>query len=66
MDVQGLKKNKGLMMGLCCVLPILFLFALSIFGFGDSYLRWGIILLCPLMMFFMMRDMKEDKNKKCH
>jgi len=46
-----------LLMVLCCAIPLIGLAALGIFGVSNSYLLYGMILLCPLLHYFMMRDM---------
>ena len=76
--LDSLKHNHFLMMILCCALPLLLLLgAVYFFGLSKSYLYWFMLLLCPLMHFFMMKDMhgrskskeKSEKSKngeKCH
>ncbi|PIN77955.1 hypothetical protein COV14_04865 [Candidatus Woesearchaeota archaeon CG10_big_fil_rev_8_21_14_0_10_33_12] len=72
---KKIKKNHGLMMILCCAIPlVLLIIATKIFNLNGKYLFWFILLLCPLMHFFMMKDThkkhgKEEKNKEndeCH
>ena len=65
------KHNHGLMMMVCCVAPlVLLIMAVYFFGLSKSYLTWFILLLCPIMHFFMMKNMHGDKkdgeDKKCH
>ena len=61
------KHNHGLMMLLCCVVPlVLLIIAINFFGLSRSYLTWFILLLCPIMHFFMMRDMHKKGKDKCH
>ena len=66
--IKKIKENHWLMMLLCCGIPfILLLVAVNIFGLSNRYLYWFIILLCPVMHFWMMKDMHKDgKNKSCH
>ena len=58
----------GLLMMLCCILPIL---ALMFFlpqlknNFAGSNLSWLFLLACPLMHILMMWGMK-DKGGSCH
>ncbi len=63
---HGLKH--GLMMMLCCLIPILLIAGLPLFGLGGGSLSGLIFLLCPLMhigMMFMM--MKKGKHSgSCH
>ncbi len=62
---EKIKHNHGLMMLLCCGIPLLLLYgAVYFFGLSKSYLFWFIILLCPLMHFWMMKDMhkKQPQN----
>lgn len=69
---EKIKQNHGLMMVLCCGIPlIVLLIAVYAFGVSRSYLFWFVLLLCPLMHFFMMKDMhkghaehKEDQGKE--
>ncbi|AOT69187.1 hypothetical protein [Geosporobacter ferrireducens] len=61
----GLKH--GLMMILCCMLPILVIAALPLLGLGGGRLSSFAFLLCPLMhigMMFMMR--KSGHGGSCH
>lgn len=64
-----IKHNHMLMMALCCGIPLILLYiAVYFFGIRRSYLYWFIILLCPLMHLWMMKDMhkkhSENGNKK--
>lgn len=56
----GLKH--GLLMILCCMIPLALALTLKYLGYGTvaSYL---VILLCPLMHFLMMR---QRPNKETH
>lgn len=71
--IERLRKNHGLMMVVCCAVPLVILL-IVVYGFGVSrgYLTWFILLLCPLMHIFMMKDMhKQHTGKKsgkggCH
>lgn len=56
----GLKH--GLMMILCCLLPILLILGLPLIGIQGSKFSFIIFLLCPLMHIFMMFNMKKDKS----
>lgn len=60
---QKLKKNHGIMMVLCCGLPLLILL-IAVYGFGveRKYLFWFVLLLCPLMHLFMMKDMHGGRS----
>ncbi len=72
--IGKIKNNHFLMMIVCCGMPLLLLLAgVYFFGLSKAYLFWFMILLCPLMHYFMMKDMHKDKggkNKKekggCH
>lgn len=61
---EKIKKDHGLMMIICCLAPLMILFvALKFFNVNKNYIAWIILLLCPLMHFFMMKDMhKEHKT----
>ncbi len=78
-----IKQNHWLMMIICCAIPLVLLVILIyFFDLKNKYLFWFILFLCPIIHYFMMRDMhkkhisKEDKemeennkngeNKKCH
>jgi len=64
---KEIKHNHGLMMLICCIVPlILLIIAINFFGLSRSYLTWFILLLCPIMHFFMMRDMHKKGKDKCH
>jgi hypothetical protein len=63
---KGMLKH-GLMMILCCLIPILIFAGLPLFGIKGGLLSGLIFLLCPLMhigMMFMMR--KNGHNGSCH
>jgi hypothetical protein len=80
---KKIKQNHWLMMTICCGTPlILLIIAVYFFGLNNKYLFWSILLLCPILHYFLMKDMhkghssEEDKeiaesskngeNKKCH
>ena len=68
---EKLKHNHWLMMIICCAIPLILLaLAIYIFGLDNKYIFWFILLLCPILHYFMMKDMYKDnkKNKKevCH
>ncbi len=70
--IEKIRHNHTLMMVVCCGIPLLLLIgAVYFFGLSRSYLFWFILLLCPLLHYFMMKDMhkkhSKSKNKdKCH
>ncbi len=70
--IRKIRHNHGLMMVICCGAPLILLgIAIYFFGLSKSYLFWFILLLCPIMHYFMMKDMHKkhpDKkeNEKCH
>jgi len=80
MDIKNIfkkiKQNHWLMMIICCGVPLIILIvAVYIFGLSNKYLFWFILLLCPILHYFMMKDTHgkhDDKNKegsenkKCH
>ncbi len=66
-----IKKNHGLMMIICCATPLIILIlAIYFLGVSNKYIFWLVLLLCPLMHFFMMKymhgDNKNREEKKCH
>ncbi len=59
---QKIKQNHLLMMVVCCVVPIVLVIGLfSLFKVGNYWI-WLIILLCPLMHFFMMKGHGHKKE----
>jgi len=55
----GLGLKHGLLMILCCLLPIMLIGALPLMGFENMSWSWAIFLLCPLMHVGMMFFMKD-------
>mgnify|MGYP001617807754 CR=1 FL=1 len=63
--IERIKHNHGLMMILCCLVPLVLLFiAVKYFGLNGSYLFWLVLLLCPLSHYFMMKHMHSEKGKE--
>jgi len=61
--IEKLKHNPALMMILCCGIPLVILFvAVYYFGLSRGYLLWGVLLLCLLSHYFMMKHMHGDKK----
>ena len=61
---KKIKQNHWLMMVICCLVPLITLIAVVyIFGLDNKYLFWFILLLCPILHYFMMRNMHK-KHKK--
>lgn len=56
---KGINWKLILMMGLCCLLPIIAILALPLFGFGKASWSALLFLLCPIMHIGMMFFMKE-------
>ncbi|HLC97401.1 MAG TPA: DUF2933 domain-containing protein [Candidatus Nanoarchaeia archaeon] len=66
---EKLHKHHGLVMVLCCLIPILLVVGASFFGLQRSALVWIFLLLCPLTHYWMMRGMHdkpsgENKERK--
>ncbi len=63
---NGHDSRHMLLMLLCCLIPIALIAAVAIFGFSlgalTPYLPFALVLLCPLMMFFMMRGMGHEHD----
>ncbi|HMM21500.1 MAG TPA: DUF2933 domain-containing protein [Selenomonadales bacterium] len=59
---SGHGMKHGLMMVLCCLVPLGLAFGLKAMGYGTvaSYLAF---LMCPLMHIFMMRGMHKRKDQ---
>ncbi len=56
--IKKLKENHMLLMAICCIVPLLLGFmAISYFGVDFRNYSWLFLLLCPLMMVWMMKDM---------
>ncbi len=61
--IKKLRHNYALMMVICCGVPLLLLLgAIYFFGLSRSYLFWFILLLCPIMHYFMMKDMHKKHS----
>ena len=67
------KHRHTLMMVLGCIIPLVLLGILWVVGVSQNILSFGILLLCPIMHLFMMKNMKHgtqnlqskiDENKK--
>lgn len=56
---KGMSKH-GLIMVLCCLIPLVTLGVLWAIGVSGSYLIFGVILLCPLLHIFMMRGRHRE------
>ena len=56
-----------LIMLACCLIPIGLILAVGVFGITlgslTPFLPFAIVLLCPLLMFFMMRGMGHDHGE---
>lgn len=57
-----------LMMAACCLTPLVLFFLVSRGTFGEvsgysGYAGYLMLLICPLMHFFMMRNMSNDAKK---
>lgn len=63
---NGGNASHMLLMLLCCLIPIGLIAAVAIFGISlgalTPYLPFALVLLCPLMMFFMMRGMGHEHD----
>ena len=61
-----IKQNHWLMMIICCAIPLIIAGILFYLGF-KTYASFAVILLCPILHYFLMRDMHGkhgDKNKE--
>ena len=62
---KKIKENHWLMMLICCAVPLIILVvAVYIFGLSNKYLFWFILLLCPILHYFMMKDMYKKHSTK--
>ena len=64
-EQKGMSKHT-LIMVLCCLIPLAILGVLWVTGVSGSYLIFGVILLCPLLHIFMMRDMSKGGGSHEH
>jgi len=57
-------RNHGLWMAICCAVPLGLIVLLSTLGVIGAWGYYGLILLCPVLHFFFMRNMagKHEKN----
>lgn len=66
--LDRIRHNHWLMMIICCGIPLILLIILIyVFDLSNKYLFWFVLLLCPIMHYFMMKDMhknKEDSENK--
>ncbi len=65
-----LRESHGLMMLLCCLIPLVVAGILFYFGF-KNYAIFAVMLLCPILHYFMMKGMHKkeaERNRKdsCH
>lgn len=66
MEVKSNKSGNHrhtLMMILGCLMPLVILGILWFAGVSQSILSFGILLLCPIMHFVMMKNMKHGNVK---
>jgi uncharacterized membrane protein len=64
-----MKKSHVWIMLLCCLLPVVGLFAIFVFKIPvNTVVYFVLLLLCPLSHFFMMGDMHnhEDQTENNH
>lgn len=59
---KGLSKH-GLIMLLCCLIPLAILGILWAVGVSGNYLVWGLLLLCPLLHIVIMRGTGKDGHQ---
>ena len=59
-----MKQKHLLLMALCCLVPIALVIGFFAFFRGSSsYWVWLIILLCPVLHFWMMRQHNKVEKK---
>ena len=56
-----IKQNHSLMMILCCAIPLVIAGILFYLGF-KTYAIFAVMLLCPVLHYFMMRDMHKEHD----
>lgn len=57
------RRHHGLIMLICCLVPILLIFALIKFGISSRGMFLLLILLCPLGHILMMRGGHHGHNR---
>lgn len=67
--LEKIRHNHWLMMILCCLIPLIISGILFYFGFR-KYAILAVMLLCPVLHYFLMKDMHKNKDlnkeKRCH
>lgn len=59
-----MNKRHLILLALGCILPLFALGAFFLYGFSTNLLALALILLlCPLMHFFMMKTMHQHSNE---
>ncbi len=60
-DKSGNHRHTLMMLG--CLMPLVILGILWFAGVSQNVLSFGILLLCPIMHFVMMKNMKHENVK---
>lgn len=59
---MNMTKKHMLIMLACCLVPLAALVAITVFNIpANTVIYFGILLLCPLLHFAMMRNMGHDQ-----
>jgi hypothetical protein len=53
-------------MAICCAVPLVLIVGLSFFGVLGAWGYYGLILLCPVTHYFLMRRMTPKDKGKMH
>ncbi len=56
-------RDHGLWMAICCALPLGLIVLLSTLGVIEAWGYYGLILLCPVLHYFFMRNMAGKHGK---
>ncbi len=60
-----MSKKHTLLMLACCLIPLVGLAAISLFGVSlNTVLTFGMVLLCPLLHLLMMRSMMGHNHQQ--
>ncbi len=69
-DHSNSNSNTHLLLLACCLIPLILILAVGVLGVSlgplTPLLPFALMLLCPLMMFFLMREMGHGNGQEHH